>query len=330
MNRLGKSGVLVFVALSLTSPMLSGCSDVELRYATQKFDASVQSSVVSIRSYYVNLNESARNEYFDEVRFEPTKLMSTFNEENGERQQTALKNLFDPQYIEARLKVLTLLANYSKGLGLLAASNAPKQVREELEAVDANIKQIESDINSLSGSSSSEVGEYAGFVTTIGGIAMENILEMKKDEAIRKYVAIGDEPTKNIFALLEKDLKSLSENYHRAGSAHLSRYVKYYNRNFTTTTDDSAKIQSFPIDPARLSFLAETKKAATDLAMVKDSDPARLVASLRKAHNNLVNCAVHDCRTSDVASRVLNDSSDVLAQASRISDAIAKLQTGLK
>lgn len=317
-----------FSLVVLATLGLSGCSNLELRDATKKFDEAVKSSESTIRSYYTSINEAERNSYFEEIRFNPKALISTFEMTKDNKVKTPLKAVIAPEYIEARLKVLDALVNYSHGLGLLAASDAPKEVNEQLQEIGKNVKKIESDISNLNGTPSSQIGAYTGFVTTIAGIAMENILEKKKDAAIKEYVEQGKDAANEAFNQLKLDLEQVSRKYERNGYARLNRYVSYYNRNLRT--NDLTKAPPLVVNSTRLAFLTETKKAASDLVIVANGDPSKLIEKLQKAHDNLVNCALHGCASKEVSARVLRDFSDVLDQSQKVTAAIKALEKETK
>lgn len=318
--------VLTLVTIG-SSVGLTGCSDVELRKATQTFDQAMLSSKSAIRDYYLNINVVERNNYFEEARFNPKVLLSTSQITADGAIKSPLVTVVEPEYIEARLKVLEMLANYSHGLALLAASDAPSKVKEQILAIGANVKQIEADVSDLAQKPSTQIGAYTGFVTTIGGIAMENILDLKKDGAIRAYVEQGQEAAGDAFKILGDDLNDLNLKYKRDAKAKLARYVSFYNKRFRTNVEPAPT--TFIVDPVRTSFLNQTQNAAIELAAISNGSPARLVAAMKAAHEKLIAAANGKASSESVTARVLQDYSEVLTDAQEVASAVQLLKKNI-
>lgn len=344
---------LLLCATAVSSACISGCSDIELREATVKYDGTMQMSVKAIRDYYSELNDNYRKGSYVAIRFEPSSMFQS----NSVDPTVYLlsKDKINPKYISARLEVLKQLTDYSKGLGMLATSDAPKQVGDELTKIGDNSKSIAAHISELNNNPSStnlaNIGAYAGFVTQIAGIVMPEILNMKKDAAIRTYIAKGSKPANDAYDLLERDLTTIYSAYIANQKQLLAIKVNHFNHYFSTVLPkkedfqaegktpeqvekefalakgpyDVAKAQ-YPFDRNRQALLDELQESDKNFSAINEGNPVKLVAELREAQAKLEKAACDKKSSGEIIAKLMRDLDSILDDADRINKAIKALK----
>lgn len=343
----------LLLAATVSSGCLSGCSDVELREAVSKYDTTMQTGVKAIRDYYSELNDNYRKGSYVAIRFEPSSMFQT----NATDPSVYLlaKDKINPSYIAARLEVLKQLTEYSKGLGMLATSDAPKQVRDELIKIGENSKSIAAHINDLNRNAAStslaNIGAYTGFVTQIAGIVMPEILNMKKDAAIRAYITKGSKPTKDAYDQLERDLTTIYSAYVANQKQLLAIKVHHFNSYLSTVapveddfkaegkTPQQVKVEfekakavfetlkaHYPFDRERQILLDELQEADKNFSSISEGNPVKLVQALRDAQVKLEEAACAKKTSDEIIARLMRDLDSILDDADRISKAIKALK----
>lgn len=348
---------LLLSAAAVGLTCLTGCSDIELREATSKYDVTMQTSIKAIRDYYSELNGNYRKGAYVATRFDPG---ATFQVSSVSSTDYLLgKDKIDPKYISARLEVLTQLTDYSKGLGMLATSDAPKQVGDELVKIGNTSKSISSHIAELNNNAASttlaNINAYTGFVTQIAGIVMPEILNMKKDAAIKKYIEKGSKPANDAYDLLEQDLGNIYTAYVANQKSLLATKVNHFNHylsvpkpalgDFTangkpleqaekelaaaTAAYENTKAQ-FPFDRNRQALLEELQEADKNFSTISQGNPVKLIAELKQAQANLENAANGKKTSAEIIARLMRDLDTILDDADRISKAIKALKEETK
>jgi len=177
---------------------LSGCDSSAINDRVQNFDKALISSASSIETYYEQINDLQRTAYFDDLRFSPALRMSDTkpgalvdkSNPSGPRKEisTGLLNRFSPDDIEARVSAIEALGKFGEGLAALSDSDAPDRTEKSIDDIGDELQSISTHMNTLTGKKSADFGDYAGPITTLGGIAAKYWLKSKQDDAVRKSI----------------------------------------------------------------------------------------------------------------------------------------------
>lgn len=315
----------------------------------------MQASVKAIKDYYSELNNNYRKGDYVAVRFEPTSTFASVSTEANPNVLLLAQDKIDPKYIAARMEVLKQLTDYSKGLGMLATSDAPKQVGDELIKIGNTSKSISAHIQELDKNASStslaSIGAYTGFVTQIAGIVMPEILNMKKDAALKKYIAQGSKPARSSYDQLEKDLGAIYTAYVVNQKDLLATKVNHFNHYFSLTIPDRRDYESaektpaqvdkdfaqakvvfentkarYPFDRNRQALLEELQDADKNFSTISQGNPVKLIGELREAQDKLEKAACDKKTSEQIIAGLMRDLDTILDDADKISKAIKALK----
>jgi hypothetical protein len=176
----------------------------------------------------------------------------------------------------------------------MAGNESPAQAKKNLTALSEDLTKLNTRFETLSKQADTQAGKYLGPITVLLGIVSKPLLEKKKVNAIREAIREGQGPIDSILNFLEQDLGQYVASTRNTGQRlEVAEWVNYYNRH-------TGKLDF----QQRQLLLDHINRAAIELDLLQRSQPADVVAGLKKAHAALVKYAASRGKPADVGSLV--------------------------
>lgn len=301
-----KRTVLLPVIAVCSTLCLSACDYNNLIADVREFDSLISTATNSLKKTYLGINDYYRKTYIIERRFDVSKGIWV---RNDDRSYSALVYKIDPVEIRARELVLQGLAEYSAGLAAIAGSDAPEQASALAAQLSARITSTASTLSSLqkdSGGNSFDVSKFSGPISNIARITAKYWVRNMQKQQIKQSVEEGAPFVTATLDLLEADIENVFQSaYNENAELSLLAQQNYYNKTyrmlaFREIPDENvdarkkrleeyeSKVQALLKDKSRTDFLNEVSASAKELADLRTASPLPLVASMRAAHQTVL------------------------------------------
>lgn len=268
--------------LSLLLLALVSCSTGNLKAPVAEFAAQAAAGVEEITFYYQELNEYERQLYLEERALD-AKLEVLKVDEQG-KPTPLFDKPFDPRAIQARVRLLNELQNYTTQLASLSAGGDEKRFKTEVAKLTSNLTNVKDRFDQLSSGESAPDADAKKFLNPIGtivGIIGEAILEKKRSDAVKDIIIKSSEPVNQAFEFLEKDMQKFIDATRRTGQRlQLAEWVSYYNENREKMTLEERK--------ATLTYI---RQLVNETDLVTQASPSQIATALKNAHLALVEAA---------------------------------------
>ncbi len=271
--------------------LLSGCNSAISLTNVVEFSNAIDKAAAALGRYYQSVNDLARQKYFDELRFKTDKQMGATDvvewDENDQKltYNTGLIFYYNPNDIQLRVQVLTLLGKYVQGLAALASSDAPQQAEGAIQGISADMSGISTNASALIGNDNSKSAQDYGVpITQITSMCVKSWLEHKRERSLTDSITQNADNIDKLFKNLERDTSLLSQTYANNANGSLLVWVNYYN-NYETSKNENKEL---PLDSSRQQILQGAYSAASKIALIGAADPKILIQTMHRAHKDLV------------------------------------------
>jgi hypothetical protein len=303
------NSVTACVSLSL----LSACSTTDYAAPIGKFTASMTTANASMKTYFTSMNDFERQVYLQEVLYDQTRTVDIIL--GGKK--TALTPVFSDKSIQARLDALTLLTAYGQKLGELAGSDASTRFAAGSKTLSDNLSGLANTFAGLAGSDDKTAANYIGPIGAIVGVIGSQIINRKRDEALKRAITEGQPAVKTILDQLEKDLGQVIAPLQTTGYLEeLAAARLYYNNNRTTLSFGD-----------RLQLIRNIDDLTGRYQATLATDPAAPIKGIRAANEALFKYAQSSHKPTDLA-ELAGAIDAFVAIVQPFADAVAALRKG--
>jgi hypothetical protein len=288
--------VALFVLISLFSE-LPCYSAPKLTDAVTQFNSGVQQNLGAIQNFYLQMNDYARDLYFEELLLDPAQPIAAKNKQGA---PTALEHQFTDSDINARIAVLQIISAYSQGLAQIADPDAAKEQEDQLASLGSSIVLLNNDINTLYSNSTNNPSwsKYAGPLSNLVGLMRSSWIGWQADRNLKDAVLKGAPDVESLIDALKQDINESMEVVFKGNAQDvLLRYTRYYNRNMRIIPDTSDNASTKNADlvnmsgfTARAEFLDRAHKAAERYANIQSLDPSQSLDKMKIALQSLQSC----------------------------------------
>lgn len=291
-------GFVTLLALLVTC----GCQHQQMAAQITGFDEAVAAGAEAISAYYTGLNDQEYALYFELLEIDPQfevgdRIKFTLVAANGDREDAFIDSPlkqppFPMESIQARIRLLKQLTEYSRNLAALAGAESPSQFQANVSTLKDRLISLDGALRKLADKGEDKDAEkYIGPLSTIVGIVGKWSLDERRWREIRASVIEAELPINALLDGVAKDLDSYVDPVlDLAAEDRYTTAIVYYNLRRKDLTSEQ-----------RTRMLQEIRdyKVAYDAARLQK--PSSVVLQLKKAHAQLVKVAKSDRAPRDVA-----------------------------
>ncbi len=283
---------------ALLAATVSACDSGPLTSKISDFSTALAASNAAAKTAFQQMNANERNYYLKMSVLNRTPIYG--KDKSG---PTPLVNTFSDESLKARYDVLALLNDYAQKLAALATNDGPAKSLANIQTIGTNLGTLDKTFQQLAGAKDPAASAYIAPIATVIGWVTQEILEEKREEAIKSAIKEAGPNVDKILDLLTTDLVGVQALLSTGWSDLRASQIKYYNANsgrlslterqaladeIAASSDGVAQADNF----APLGLVKETKKA--NAALIKyvssprtPSDLAGLMAALKSFVDNV-------------------------------------------
>ncbi len=263
---------------------LYACNSKAVSEQVGDFAQSATAANTAIATYYRGLNEQEMDLYFQLLELDPGKRVGDYidvADGTGQRIESPLKRQsFDARAIDERVKVLSHLTAYSRGLAELAGAESPSTFQANVSTLKGKFEDLQ---RHFTNQRNPRAMQYAGALEGLVGVVGKWYLDSKRWQAVRAAVVDAETPVDSLLDFVAEDLRTVQTLNETSADEKYTTAVVYYNLRREKASD-----------AARMAALDQIRRYKQSWDAARASRPDAVVQRLKRAHAALVRVAKED------------------------------------
>lgn len=277
--------------LLLTTQLLAGCDNSELRQKVTEFQDSVNNAKSSVSTYYLGVNDLMRDLYVDSIRYKrptetgkPIEELKEIQDAAGNKKyvSTGLVEYYSKDHIAIRLAAMEAISTYTYGLAELITSDSPQKAHEAIIKTGAELNALNDQLTAASGGRIQDVSKFTTPIANLSALVAQKWLEYSQRKATAESIKTSKDNIQSLCKELEEDVNSVNDAVAGPKASRILDSLKdEYNGSQTF-------VNGTPLAKDRNELLDRIKSCSKRKADISQCPTGPFLNRLRTLHDRLV------------------------------------------